>query len=336
MWIMTRVIRPIWRFLYAFRFRTTLKITFFKEAIRFYKLTSKYNASIGTNSDIEKFQYTILRENHVLEKGMSMRNPRKGFGQEKVNAIIKKCEMYNTLFGSKDIAFLSYPLGTIKAYIEYTKKTGVEIQEIEKEYQKLTDKIHHIQIEQFAGIEEVSRNEILTKCDAGFKALLLSRHSIRYFSGEPVTQDVITEALEMAQRTPSACNRQGWKTHVFQGDKSVRLMKWQGGCHGFEEELTQSMLVTANLKAFMSYEVHQAYVDGGLYAMNLINAFHSLGIGGIPLSCGFGQDKLKKLSSFDIPENEVPILIFAFGNLPEHFKIAVSTRKSLSRTNIFH
>ena len=40
------------------------------------------------------------------------------------------------------------------------------------------------------------------------------------------------------------------------------------------------------------YEVHQAYVDGGLYAMNLINALHSLGIGTIPLSVAFGYDKL--------------------------------------------
>lgn len=140
----------------------------------------------------------------------------------------------------------------------------------------------------------------------------------------------------MAQRTPSACNRQGWKTHVFQGKKSIELVKWQGGCKGFEDELKYSILVTANLKAFLSYEVHQAYVDGGLYAMNLINAIHSLGLGCIPLSCGFNSPKLQQLKDFNIPENEVPIVLIAFGNLMDEFKIAISTRKPIGVTNTFH
>ena len=55
---------------------------FIKEAYHFYSLLSKYNASHHTDEDMEKMQYTLLRENHVIEKGMSMRNPRKGFGQK--------------------------------------------------------------------------------------------------------------------------------------------------------------------------------------------------------------------------------------------------------------
>lgn len=100
----------------------------------------------------------------------------------------------------------------------------------------------------------------------------------------------------MAQQTPSACNRQGWKTHIFQGENSHKLIEWQGGCHGFEDQVNTSILVTTDLRAFLFYEVHQAYVDGGLYAMNLINALHSLGIGTIPLSVAFGYDKLDNLS----------------------------------------
>lgn len=113
-------------------------------------------------------------------------------------------------------------------------------------------------------------------------------------------------------------------------------MNWQGGCHGFEKELRYSILVTANLKAFLSYEVHQAYVDGGLYAMNLINALHSLGLGCIPLSCGFEYEKLQGLEKFSIPENEVPIVILAFGHLQDKFRVAVSTRKDINLTNTFH
>lgn len=111
----------------------------------------------------------------------------------------------------------------------------------------------------------------------------------------------------------------------------------RGGAKGFEEEIRCSILVTANLNAFLHYEVHQAYMDGGLYAMNLINALSSLGLGTIPLSCGFRiQKTLTLYQEFAIPENEVPTLIVGVGVLPDAFKVAVSTRKKVEVTNTYH
>lgn len=309
---------------------------FIKEAYHFYLFLSKYNASHHTDEDMEKMQYTLLRENHVIEKGMSMRNPRKGFGQKKVASLLNRLQKYFELYSDRDKDFLKYPLSTIKQYIEYTEANGIKVDGIKSEFNKLSEHFKPSEIQSKAGIQDVSKESILARCNSNFESLLFSRHSIRYFSKEPVEKNVIIKALELAQRTPSACNRQGWKTHVFTDDKSVDLMNWQGGCHGFENELRYSILVTANLKAFLYYEVHQAYVDGGLYAMNLINALHSLGLGCIPLSCGFEYEKLQGLEKFGIPENEVPIVIIAFGNLQDKFRVAVSTRKDINLTNTFH
>lgn len=313
-----------------------LEEVFIQEAIKFWQLTSKYNASHHTDSDIEKMQYTILRENHVIEKGMSMKEPKKGFGQEKVKRLITRLQKYKKLYGAIDLEFLRYPLSTILAYINYTERSGINIDDIKNQFFQLKDQLPTLKLEIPAGIQLVTKEEIQNKCNKDFESLLYSRHSIRYFADIPVKYELICKALELAQRTPSACNRQGWKTHVFQGNNSIALMKWQGGCKGFEEELKYSILVTANLKAFLSYEVHQAYVDGGLYAMNLINAIHSLGLGCIPLSCGFNSWKLQQLKEFNIPENEVPIVLIAFGHLMNEFKIAISTRKPITATNTFH
>ena len=43
--------------------------TFMVEAYHFFKVTMKYNASVNTDNDIEKMQYTMLRENHTIERG---------------------------------------------------------------------------------------------------------------------------------------------------------------------------------------------------------------------------------------------------------------------------
>ena len=44
----------------------------------------------------------------------------------------------------------------------------------------------------------------------------------------------------------------------------------------------------------------------------------------------------KELEKFGIPENEVPIVLVAFGELLDNFRIAVSSRKDISKTNTFH
>lgn len=306
------------------------------ENINFWNLTSKYNASHHTDDDMEKMQYTLLRENHVIEKGMSMRNPRKGFGQQKVITLLERLNKYLQLYGKEDKDFMKYPLSTIKNYIEYTERHGTEIPELKRKYAELESKLDLGEICTHAGIEETTKRDILSKCNKDFESLLYSRHSIRYFSEEQIDKTLIDKVLELAQRTPSACNRQGWKTHVYSGKDSINLIKWQGGSVGFEDECKHCILVTANLKAFLYHEVFQAYIDGGLYAMNLINAIHSQGLGCIPLSCGFEYTKLQKLRDFGIPENEVPIVIVAFGKLPEKFNYAISSRKDISKTNTYH
>lgn len=61
-----------------------LKLQFLEEAYYFWLLLCRHNASVNTEASMKKMQYILLREAHVIEKGMSMRNPRKGFGQAKI------------------------------------------------------------------------------------------------------------------------------------------------------------------------------------------------------------------------------------------------------------
>lgn len=323
--LMRRVLRRDW-----------LKDRFRSEARRFAYLAGKFNASVATDDDIEKMQYTLLRENHVVEKGMSLRSPRKGFGQQKVIALIERLSKYADRYIKEDAAFLDYPLGTIAGYIKYTKSNGTEIGEIERLFADLCAKCGIDAPLKAGGVVGVSAIDIKKEASGDFESLLRSRHSIRCYKNVVPSRELLEKALELAQKTPSACNRQAWKTHVYMGDDSVELVKWQGGSNGFEEEIKCSILVTANLKGFLWHEVHQAYVDGGLYAMNLINALHSLGLGTIPLSVGFEWEKLKELGRFGIPENEVPVLIVGCGEMLDDFYVANSGRKDVGRTNVYH
>lgn len=308
--------------------------SFLVEVFFFWRKLKKHNASIKTDTNREKMEYTLLRENHVIEKGMSMRTPRKGFGQAKVVALCRRLLKYKRLYFKENPNFLFYPIKTIENYISYTKLSGISIPEIESLWEELSKDIQSSDLP--AGIQTVTKEEIVKKFDS-FDSFVKGRHSIRYFSKEVPSKSLIDEALTLAQQTPSACNRQGWKVHVFKGDECRKLLEWQGGARGFENEPTIVFLVTANLRAFLHYEPFQAYVDGGMYAMSLIYALHSVGLGTIPLSCGFHHHKLDKLyRNFQIPQNEIPIEIIACGALEEKFNIAISKRKNISETTVIH
>ncbi len=309
----------------------------YQECIAYYRLLRKYNASVKTNDDKAKMEYTLLRENHVIEKGMSLAHPRKGFGQQKVTALVDRLGLYYEKYA--DVDFLLYPLSTIQEYITYTKQSGVDISTIEEAFDNLLQltSINKRQLTQSAGVCIESAAHIAEKCNTDFQSLLHSRHSIRYFTKEVPTREIITQALELAQRTPSACNRQAWHTHVYFGEQAHSLLKLQGGSNGFEESIHCVIMVTADMKGFLSYEPFQLYIDGGMYSMNLINALHSLALGTIPLSCGFRNKTLVGIKQqYAIPEHEIPIVLIGVGYMEENFKVAVSTRKSIEQTNTFH
>ena len=97
-----------------------------------------------------------------------------------------------------------------------------------------------------------------------------------------LSKELLEKALSLAARTPSACNRQAWHTHVFFGEDAHELLRMQDGCKGFTEDIHCCIVVTADMKGFLGHEPFQCYIDGGLYAQNLINALHYVGLGSIP------------------------------------------------------
>lgn len=319
--------------------RLPLSMQFFIEMLSYWKRLCRYNASMHTDNDMKKMQYTLLRENHIIEKGMSMRQTRRGFGQAKVAALIERLRKYYRLYGSEDASFLTYPLSTIQAYITYQRHDGVAIPDIERGFAQLCHEAGRDpeELSMPAGVETMLASDLQRQAKGDFSELLNSRHSIRYFQNILPSKSVLEEALTLASRTPSACNRQAWHTHIFFGEDAHELLRMQGGCNGFCEDIPCCIVVTADMKGFLGHEPFQCYIDGGLYAQNLINALHFVGLGSIPLSCGFMSSQLLHMQKrFNIPANEVMIVIIGTGVMYDEMKIAESTRRPISATNMYH
>ena len=177
------------------------------------------------------------------------------------------------------------------------------------------------------GTKDLTKQAVQSDSAIDFKRFTESRYSVRNFSDEPVDVELIKQALKIAEKSPSACNRQPWKVYVYKGKRKDEILSLQGGNRGFTENIDTAILVACNVESYFVHEMDLPFVDGGLYAMTLMFALHSLGVGTIPLSCAMMKDKQKALyKHFEIKDNEIPVLLIGVGNLKEEFKVALSNR----------
>ena len=154
----------------------------------------------------------------------------------------------------------------------------------------------------------------------GYKEFVQNRHSMRRFADRPLDIGQVKKAIELAQYTPSACNRQGWKARIIE-DKVLleNLLENQNGNEGFGQEFDKLIFVTADIRCFnQERELFQAYIDGGMYAQSILNALHYYHIASVPLSASLTEAQEKNVRRLlDLHRAEVPIMFIGIGNYPD-------------------
>lgn len=273
----------------------------------------------------EQFEASIIRLYHTIEKGLSYDNYRPGFGKDNVEKLIKSLEQYiDQGFDTNSFVYRT----ALSCLAEYEKKN--------KEYgyidEIVNDRIHKLpgKPNGLGGTIEVSKPSNTETIN--YETLIKERHSIRHFSNQGVEIEKIKEAIQLAQYTPSACNRQGWKTRIIADKQTIEMiLANQNGNRGFGQEIDKLLLVTADLRAQQkNREFFQAYIDGGMYAQSILNALFYKGIGSIPLSGSLTHNQEKNVRKIlNIDDAEVIILFIGVGNYPEEtFLTTRSERKS--------
>ncbi|MBE0471039.1 MAG: nitroreductase family protein [Methyloprofundus sp.] len=303
-----RVVNALIGFLYDFK--------------RFY-LYSAWKADMQ-NKEIRN--YHMVKVYHSLEKSLSFkrRNKESGWSTAKmVLELIKIADSTND-YGFHDKAGLS----VLKKFINHPDNTGHEhAQKIKQEIKNL-----HWSSDDAHGTKHYKDNDLLRGKLINPEAFFLSRYSLREFKQEKVEALQIERAISLAMKTPSVCNRQAWHVYHSDNQESIRkALSYQQGNRGFGDEVPNLMIITSDLKAFMPGQEHyQHWIDGGLFSMSLIYAFHSLGI----VSCCLNwsqspSNDLKLRSTFNIRPNDTVIMMLAFGYPDKDNNVCVSARRPL-------
>ena len=307
-------------------------------------LLNEYNflfrtlGSCDTTKCQNKEREQLIMSAHVIEKGLSLKDVRPGFGISKILKLLTHLDNYTNRYSDQET--LAFALSVIDAYIEFHEDIGHEINaEIIQMHAKLSNKINanvdfkHLK----GGIIHLSKEEVLQSLNGGFEAFAKSRHSLRQFTGGQIEKARIEKAFQIAETTPSACNRQPWHNFVFM-DKTniVKILEIQHGARQFKDDVAALVIVTSTPNAFYGQEFHQHLVNGGLYAMNLLYALHSLGLGAIPLNGGISHEQQKQILDIcNSDGNDDLIMLIAVGQMPNEFSVAKSARIQYSKYTKF-
>lgn len=291
----------------------------------------KYSFEFTKEKTKRSYQSDLIFYYHKIEKGLSMPNSRVGFGKQNVEHLLRLLECYVRKFGWDNIALIS--LDTLYEYHRFNEINGYKFEKLLRRLKKLEKSLNGKERLFLGGMKTVTKQEIIENSEIDFKNFAYSRHSVRQFAPGRVSMAVIEEAIYIAQKTPSVCNRQTSKVYVYDDPiMKEKVLKYQKGHTGFGEKADKILIVTSELRDFRGViERNQSYIDGGMYAMSLIYALHSLGLGTCALNLSITnetEEKLKKVGR--ISDSEALIMMIAVGHLPEKFNVPLSSRRKVS------
>lgn len=266
----------------------------------------------GRCAEYGQFEGSITKLYHSVEKGLSYQQYKVGFGRQNIEKLIHSMRQYSDKY-EVNAFFYQTALSVLRQYIEKNKEYGLFDEELEKTVRSLPGEPNDK-----GGVISVSAPDNSVR-KASYKDFAESRHSIRQFSEEPVNMELIQQAIELAQYTPSACNRQGWKCKIVSDKELIqKLLTNQNGNRGFGEGIDKLLVIVSDLHYFSKgREVYQAFIDGGMYAMNMLYALHYYGVGTIPLSASLKIDQDKNVRKLlRMEESEILIMFIGCGNYP--------------------
>lgn len=295
----------------------------FSNAIYWLYRDLKYGAFTRNKEDLLN---RLLVAGHVLEKGITMPNRRLGFGQEVVKTVIEMCNKCISNYGNH-YNQLQYALDDLEEYLMIHKENNYELPK------DITDGIEALlkyKNNELVSSRVFTPETYFQECK-DFKDFASQRHTVRYFSNGDVPDDLLNEVIKLAITAPSACNRQSIHVKIVSGEKKNRILQLQNGNRGFGQFINKLLVVTSEQSAWNYKFRTSAFLDGGIFTMNLLYSLHYHKICACTLNAHLNRKKTKVLREItEMKKSEIPIVFIAIGMPAESFKIASSRRLDIN------
>lgn len=300
-----------------------------KNYIEDYKLYKKHS-SVFNKDTFNKKESEITLLYHSIEKGFLYDPIRFRFAERKIKELIKYLKSID-LPDVNNHTHIQAAILNLCAYYDIHQKNQIDI----SDYFPIEDYEYLKSYLKISGdpVKYHTKDMFFKSIYSDFKEFSSSRSSVRNFTGEKIPIEIFQQVIDLANKAPSVCNRQSISVYLLENKQKIdSILNIQGGLKGYDEKLSQLIVLTSDRNYFYSIgERNQLFIDGGIYLMNLLYALHFYQIGACPAHWGLTIDADKKVQNIiGLRDSEKIICLIAVGIPENNFRTTLSLRKPAS------
>jgi nitroreductase len=274
----------------------------------------------------------LLFQYHKLEKGLVMPGPYRFFGADPAEAVLKLLARWRAKQYALDDPIYLGATATLNAYLARLVDADLDSEG------RISSRVSDFLRTNLVDFSAVSTPIFLKSPPSGasngssasFEELVQARRSVRTYDDRPVPEELLNRAIELAQESPSACNRQPCRVYRL-ATPEVRkaALSLQNGNRGFGHLASEVLVIVAEQSAYFdATERNQPYIDGGLFSMTLCYALTAQGVGSCCLNwCVEPEANSMAHKLLGIPDSERIIMMMAVGYPAADCKVPRSPRK---------
>jgi nitroreductase len=307
-----------------------------KKAVN-YDIRRRVHDKIYNNLASEKVKRDLTLLYHIVEKGLTMPEPRPGFGKQVVIDLCKVVLRYERMKLDLNELEFSQSVTVLKEYAAYHTEIGFKLDD--ELIDGLSKIIHRFEDVHGTNQLQTTEKEYFESINASFDVFNKSRYSVRSYTKKLIPIELLMDCVNMAQKSPSFCNRQPTRVHLVKSAQKIdAILSIQNGNRGFGH-LAETLIVLTSVISVTKdiHERNENHLNGGMFAMTLLQALHYHRIAACSLNWSVDNTKdsiMRKI--LNVPENEVVLLVISCGFPPETFKIASSPRKKAQEITTVH
>ena len=152
---------------------------------------------------------------------------------------------------------------------------------------------------------------------------IMSRHSVRAYTDEPITDAELKTILDAAVSGPCCVNAQDWDFIVVRDKETLNKMADANGRPAdVLRKADVGILICGNLDRAFPPAKDYWIIDGAIAGENMTLAAWELGIGSVWLGTYPQMDRVENQAKlFGLPESIIPHSVIAFGHLDPEEKL---------------
>lgn len=304
-----------------------------------FRVVRKYMRWHSSERDLKVIESEIFFQYHKIEKGMTMPGPKRFFGMAPVLRTLELLHEWLEQGGSPSEPVFAGAVEALYAYRDRVSSLPALRPDALELLRAVTKFLAHHPGRNIALSTPYVPPQVSPEHLSMLRELMMARRSIRSYTEKPVPLGALEEAIALAQMSPSACNRQPWRVHVYRERNLIdSLLSLQSGNAGFGHLLNTLLVVTADAKAFFDgSERNEPFVDGGLFSMSLILALQAQGLSSCCLNwCVKPNIDVVAHRVGRIDDSERIIMYLAVGYSEAKTEVPRSVRKSTGKVLVLH